>query len=127
MGRFITFQIIYDITLERYFDKEFAMLKLNDDQHKILNILKNPSSYVVRNEENGIRGLPYKEIMKASRLSVEKTLLSLGWLEGNGLVTHECAVQRQIVDYLGHNSVEIAGQKIVRMFYLTQKGKKLHS
>ncbi len=102
------------------------MLELNDDQNRVLEILKSPSTYVVRNEENGIHGLPYKEIMKASKLSVEKTLLSLGWLEANGYVAHKCAVQRQIVDYLGHNSVEITGQKIVRMFYLTQKGKGLH-
>ncbi len=72
-----------------------------------------------------IKGLPYKEIMKATGLSLEKTLLSLGWLEANDLVQHECAVQRQIVDYLGRSGVEIAGQKIVRMFSLTSKGRTL--
>jgi hypothetical protein len=98
---------------------------LNDDQNRILNVLKNPSHYIVNSEENGIKGLPYKEIMKASGLTVEKTLLSLGHLEANNLVQHECAVQRQIVDYHGRSNVEIAGQQIVRMFSLTRKGKTL--
>ncbi len=101
------------------------MIELSDDQRRIIDLLKNPSHYVVRSEENGIIGLPYKEIMKASNLSLEKTLLSLGSLEANDLVTHQCAVQRQIVDYLGRTSVEITGQKIVRLFTLTQNAKDL--
>lgn len=101
------------------------MLNLNDDQTSVLDALKNPSQYVVNSEENGIKGLPYKEIMRASGLSLEKTLLSLGWLEANNLVFHECAVQRQIIDYLGRSNLEIAGQKIVRMFSLTSEGKSL--
>jgi len=101
------------------------MIELSDDQRLVLKVLKNPSHYVVRSEENGIIGLPYKEIMKASNLSLEKTLLSLGSLEANDLVTHQCAVQRQIVDYLGRTSVEITGQKIVRLFTLTQNAKDL--
>ncbi|UCE12528.1 MAG: hypothetical protein JSV04_10065 [Candidatus Heimdallarchaeota archaeon] len=101
------------------------MLELNDDQTRVINVLKNPSLYVVNSEENGIKGLPYKEIMRVSGLSLEKTLLSLGWLEANKLVSHECAVQRQIVEYLGRSDLEIAGQKIVRMFSLTPDWKNL--
>lgn len=99
------------------------MIELSDDQRLVIDALKNPSHYVVRSEENGIIGLPYPEIMKASNLSLEKTLLSLGSLEAKDLVTHQCAVQRQMVDYLGRTSVEIAGQKIVRLFTLTQNAK----
>lgn len=101
------------------------MYELNDDQNRVISVLKNPSHYIINNEENGIKGLPYKEIMKASGLTREKTLLSLGYLEANELVYHECAVQRSIVDYHGRSNVEIAGQKIVRMFSLSDKGKAL--
>lgn len=101
------------------------MYELNNDQNRIIDVLKNPSHYVINSDENGIKGLPYKEIMKASGLTLEKTLLSLGYLEANDLVQHKCAVQRQIVDYHGRSNVEIAGQKIVRMFSLTSKGKAL--
>ena len=99
------------------------MYELNDDQNRIIKVLKNPSHYIVNSDETGIKGLPYKEIMKATGLSTEKILLSLGSLEANELVQHECAVQRQIVEYHGRSDVEIAGQKIVRMFSLTMKGK----
>lgn len=101
------------------------MYELNDDQNRVINVLKNPSHYVINSDENGIRGLPYNEIMRVSGLTLEKTLLSLGYLEANDLVRHECAVQRQIVDYHGRSNFEIAGQKIVRMFSLTRKGKNL--
>ncbi len=102
------------------------MDQLNDDQRLVINVLKNPSHYIVRSEENGVTGLPYKKIMEASKvLSVEKTLLSLGNLEAKNLVSHECAVERQMVDYLGRTSIEITGQKIVRIFSLTQEGKNL--
>ena len=101
------------------------MDQLNDDQLLVINVLKNPSHYIVRSEENGVTGLPYKKIMEASNLSLEKTLLSLGNLEAKKFVSHECAVQRQMVDYLGSMSIEITGQKIVRIFSLTQEGKNL--
>ncbi|MFX1284544.1 MAG: hypothetical protein ACFFB5_12865 [Promethearchaeota archaeon] len=101
------------------------MYELNDDQNRIINVLKDPSHYIINSEENGIKGIPYKEIMKASGLTREKTLLSLGYLEANDIVRHECAVQRQIVDYHGRSNVEIAGQKIIRMFSLTSRGKGL--
>ena len=99
------------------------MVKLNEDQLKVLKSLKKKSSYI-SDADNGFKGLQYKEIMKATDLTVEKTLLSLGALEAQQYVDHTCAVQRQIVDYLGHSSVEIAGQKIVRVFSLTPKGLK---
>lgn len=101
------------------------MYELNDDQNRVISVLKNPSHYIINNQENGVKGLPYKEIMNASGLTREKTLLSLGWLEANDLVQHECAIRRQIVEYHGRSNVEIAGQKIVRMFSLTPKGKAL--
>ena len=91
------------------------MNQLNNDQRLVIDVLKNPSHYIVRSEENGITGLPYKEIMKASNLSLEKTLLSLGSLEAKNLVSHECAVQRQMVDYLGRTMIEITGQKLGRL------------
>lgn len=99
------------------------MVELNEDQVKILTSLKKKSAYI-SDADNGFKGLPYKEIMKATDLTVEKTLLSLGALEAQQLVKHTCAIQRQIVDYLGHSTVEIAGQKVIRMFSLTSKGLK---
>ncbi len=103
-------------------DKMIA--NLNDDQLKIIQSLKGSSHYI-SDADNGFKGLPYKEIMKSSGLNVEKTLLSLGALEASNLVKHSCAVQRQMIDYLGHSSVELTGQKVVRMFYLTSKGQKV--
>ncbi|MHA1994589.1 MAG: hypothetical protein ACW97Z_08625 [Candidatus Hodarchaeales archaeon] len=99
------------------------MVKLNDDQKKVLDSLKKKSTFV-SDVDNGFKGLPYKEIMKATDLTVEKTLLSLGALEAQQLIKHTCAIQRQIVDYLGHSAVEIAGQKVIRVFSLTSKGLK---
>jgi hypothetical protein len=98
------------------------MPELNEDQLKIIDSLKNKSYAYVSDTDNGFKGLPYKELMKVADLSVEKTLLSLGALEAKNLVKHTCAIQRQIVDYLGHSSVEIAGQKVVRVFSLTPEG-----
>ncbi len=99
------------------------MEPLNEDQLKVVSSLKEKSSYI-SDADNGFKGLPYKEIVKATDLTVEKTLLSLGALEAKQLVKHTCAVQRQIVDYMGSSSVEIAGQKVVRVFSLTSKGLK---
>ena len=101
----------------------FGNIAAADDRSSDTNQLSDAN--IINSEENGIKGLPYKEIMKVSGLTLEKTLLSLGYLEANDLVHHECAVQRQIVDYHGRSNVEIAGQKIVRMFSLTPKGKAL--
>ncbi|MHA1975211.1 MAG: hypothetical protein ACTSW1_19650 [Candidatus Hodarchaeales archaeon] len=98
--------------------------ELNSDQKRVISVLKKPSLYLA-GQDNGFLGVPYKEIMKNSGLSLEKTLLSLGYLESLGLVKHECAVQRQKVEYLGHTEVELTGQKIVRMFSLTPEGKSI--
>jgi hypothetical protein len=35
------------------------------------------------------------------------------------------AIVRKTLDYLGQTSVEIAGQNVLRMFYLTEEGKKI--
>ena len=96
---------------------------LNDDQLKVMKSLKETSNYI-SDSDNGFKGLPYKEIMKKSGLTLEKTLLSLGALEANNYVKHACAVQRQTIDYLGASTIELTGQKVVRMFYLTSEGKK---
>ena len=99
-------------------------VQLNDDQLRVIKSLKESSRYI-SGSDNSFKGLPYKEIMKSSELNVEKTLLSLGALEANNLVKHSCAVQGQIIDYLGHSAVELTGQKVVRMFSLTTEGKKI--
>jgi hypothetical protein len=105
------------------------LTELNDDQFRVIealtiNTLSNPSTYIA-DHDNGILGLPYKEIMNETKLSREKTLLSLGALEARGLVHHQCGIQRQTIDYLGRSNVEIAGQKIVRIFSLTPRGRKI--
>ncbi len=100
---------------------------LNEDQQRVIEILAknylNKSSDYLIGSDNGITGVPYKQIMKSCGLTLEKTLLSLGWLEAKGLVSHDCAIRRQTVEYHGRSDVEIAGQKIIRMFNLTEKGR----
>lgn len=104
---------------------------LNTDQLRVIEILAinffNKSSDYLVSKDNGIVGLPYKKIMEDTDLSLEKTLLSLGALEAKGIVRHDVGIRRQMVEYLGHSNVEIAGQKIVRMFSLTEKGKNILS
>ncbi len=102
------------------------MLDLNDDQNRVIEALaissfSSPTDYIV-SPDTGITGLPYKKIMASINLSLEKTLLSLGSLEAKGLVQHTCGIQRETIDYLGRTNVEIAGQKVVRIFSLTSKG-----
>ncbi len=102
------------------------MLELNDDQNRVIEALaisgfSSPTDYIV-SPDTGITGLPYKKIMASVNLSLEKTLLSLGSLEAKGLVQHTCGIQRETIDYLGRSNVEIAGQKVVRIFSLTSKG-----
>jgi len=99
-------------------------MQLNNDQHRVLNVLNEPSQFIAGND-NGIPGIPYNKVMKGANLSLEKTLLSLGYLESLGLVKHECAVVREKIDYLGQTEVEIAGQKLIRMFSLTPEGQSL--
>ncbi|WP_455141895.1 hypothetical protein [Candidatus Hodarchaeum mangrovi] len=96
-------------------------MQLNNDQQRILSALDKPSQFIAGND-NGIPGIPYNKIMKDADMSLEKTLLSLGYLESLGLVKHECAIVREKIDYLGQTEVEIAGQKLIRMFSLTPEG-----
>ncbi|MFW9853822.1 MAG: hypothetical protein ACFFFG_02085 [Candidatus Thorarchaeota archaeon] len=106
-------------------------MNLSNDMRTILEILAlnyfDPSEYLVSEERgNGIFiGLPYKKIMEKSQLSFEKTLLSLGGLEAKGLIEHIPAVQRQTINYHGRSNVEIAGQKIVRIFRLSSLGREM--
>ncbi|MHA1168963.1 MAG: hypothetical protein ACTSP4_08865 [Candidatus Hodarchaeales archaeon] len=92
----------------------------NKDQLTILNFLKD-TTHLFPNDA-GIRGAPYSLIIEESGLSIEKTLLSLGWLEALGYVNHDVGIETKFVSYLGHSEVKYPGQKIIRMFYLTNKG-----
>lgn len=99
--------------------------ELNQDQRKIILVLGDPSEFFRGfHTTASIRGVPYKKITEKSGLTVEKVLLSLGWLEAFELVGHDVAIVRKTLDYLGQTNVEIAGQSVVRMFYLTDKGKE---
>lgn len=103
-----------------------VLLELTEDQNRVIEALSistilSPTDYIV-SPDTGITGQPYKKIMASANLSLEKTLLSLGGLEAKGLVEHTCGIQRETIDYLGRSNVEIAGQKVVRIFSLTSKG-----
>ncbi len=99
--------------------------ELNQDQKKVILVLKNPEEFFRGFHTTAtIRGVPYKKIMEKSELPMEKVLLSLGWLEASGYVDHDVAVIRKTLDYLGQTNIEISGQSVVRMFYLTDIGKK---
>jgi hypothetical protein len=106
-------------------------LELSDDMRSVLEVLAlnyiDPSEYLVSEEQgNGVFfGLPYKKIMEKSNLTIEETLLSLGGLEAKGLVEHIPAIQRQTINYHGRSNVEIAGQKVVRIFALSHRGMEL--
>ncbi len=92
----------------------------NRDQLMILNILKDTTNLFPN--DAGIRGAPYSLIKEESGLSIEKALLSLGWLEAQGYVNHDVGIESRILSYLGHSDVKYPGQKVIRMFYLTSKG-----
>ena len=100
--------------------------ELNSDQKKVILALAEPAEYF-RGYHSiaGIRGVPYKKIIEKTQLTIEKTLLSIGWLEAKDLIAHDMAIVRKILDYLGQTNVEIAGQNVLRMFYLTDKGSKI--
>ena len=99
--------------------------ELNQDQRRVILVLGDPTEFFRGfHTTAAMRGVPYKKITQKSGLTVEKVLLSLGWLESIGLVEHDVAVVRKTLDYLGQTNIEIAGQSVVRMFYLTDKGKK---
>ena len=100
--------------------------KLNQDQKNVILVLKNPAEFFRGFHTTAtVRGVPCKKIIEKTELSMEKVLLSLGWLEASGFVDHDVAIIRKTLDYLGQTNVEIAGQSVVRMFYLTDLGKKL--
>ncbi|MHA2294804.1 MAG: hypothetical protein ACXAEU_01435 [Candidatus Hodarchaeales archaeon] len=94
--------------------------EFNEDQLKILNLLRDTSDLFPN--DAGLRGATWKLIMKETGLSVEKTLLSLGWLEAQAYITHDVGIETKTLSYLGHSDVPYLGQKTVRMFYLTEKG-----
>ena len=105
--------------------KSMTYSNLNSDQIKVLEILNQQNLWITGDSEaNDVTGIPYKEIMKETKLNKEKVLLSLGWLEALGYVNHNVAIQRTYLDYLGHCNVEVAGQKVLRIFSLTNEGKK---
>ncbi len=99
--------------------------ELNQDQKKVILVLRNPEDFFRGFHTTAtVRGVPYKKIIEKTELSMEKVLLSLGWLEASGFIDHDVAVIRKTLDYLGQTNIEIAGQSVVRMFYLTDLGKK---
>ena len=99
--------------------------ELNQDQRRVILVLGDPSEFFRGfHSTAAMRGVPYKKITEKSGLTVEKVLLSLGWLESIGLVDHDVAVVRKTLDYLGQTNIEVAGQSVVRMFYLTEKGRE---
>lgn len=99
--------------------------ELNQDQRNVILALHNPEEfYKGHHAVTGIRGVPYKKIIEKTEMSLEKVLLSLGWLEAKGLIAHDVAIVRKALDYLGQTNVEIAGQSVIRMFYLTETGQK---
>lgn len=99
--------------------------ELNQDQKKVLLALGDPAEFFRGfHTTAGVRGVPYKKIEEKSGLSLEKVLLSLGWLEATNYVDHDMAIVRKTLDYLGQTNIEVAGQSVLRMFYLTDKGKK---
>jgi len=102
-----------------------AKQDLNQDQTKVILVLADPSEFFRGFHTTAtVRGVPYKKIIEKSGLTMEKVLLSLGWLEATGYVDHDVAVIRKTLDYLGQTNIEVAGQSVVRMFYLTELGKK---
>lgn len=99
---------------------------LNIDQKRIILALENPEEfYRDHHDATGIRGVTYKKIKEKTELSIEKTLLSLGWLEAIGFIDHDVAMVRKTLDYLGQTATEIADPTVVRLFYLTETGNKI--
>ena len=67
--------------------------ELNNDQIKVILALAHPEQfYRGFHTATGVRGVPYKKIMEISKLSIEKTLLSIGWLEAKDIVKHDVVV-----------------------------------
>jgi len=103
-------------------EKTKSFHQFNEDQLKILNLLRDTGSLFLN--DAGIRGASWKMIMQETGLSVEKTLLSLGWLEALKYVAHDVGIETKTLSYLGHSDVRYPGQKAIRMFYLTEKGRE---
>ncbi len=100
--------------------------QLNSDQKLVILSLENPVEYFKgHHAAAGMRGVPYKKIIEKTGLSIEKALLSIGWLEAVGVIKHDVAIVKKTLDYLGQTNIEIAGQSVVRMFYLTEVGIKI--
>lgn len=100
--------------------------ELHEDQQKVLLALLYPWEFWSSDDNMGIRGVTVEQLVKGTGLSLEKTLLSLGWLEERESVAHDMGVERKVIDYFGHSNVTIPGtQKSVRLFYLTDDGKEL--
>ena len=101
-------------------------LELNQDQTKVILVLADPSEFFRGfHTTTTVRGVPYKKIIEKTGLTMEKVLLSLGWLEASGYIDHDVAVIRKTLEYLGQTDIEVAGQSVVRMFYLTDLGKEI--
>jgi hypothetical protein len=99
---------------------------LNEDQRRVILALnKTEEFFKGHHSVAGIRGAPYKKIIEKTEMSLEKVLLSLGWLEAKGIIAHDVAIVRKALDYLGQTNIEIAGQSVIRMFYLTEDGRKV--
>jgi hypothetical protein len=60
--------------------------ELNNDQKKIILALAEPAEFFRGfHSIEGIRGVPWKKLKNKTQLTLEKTLLSIGWLEAKGL------------------------------------------
>ncbi len=110
-------------------DEVDLMVELNNDQKRILMALSTPDKYFHgEGIENLPRGMTYQQLMEATELSLEKTLLSLGWLEALGLVKHEVGFLQHVLQFPGSkHGIPLASQEVTRIFYLTKKGKEMVS
>ncbi|MHA2365659.1 MAG: hypothetical protein ACXAC7_17005 [Candidatus Hodarchaeales archaeon] len=98
--------------------------EINLDQLKIVHLLKDPKqAYPNTSAEVGVT---YERITEVTNLSVEKVLLSLGWLESIGVVEHDVGIERKMITYLGRSdTITHPGQRPVRLFFLSDKGKEI--
>ncbi len=102
------------------------MVELNNDQKRILLALSNPEKYFHgEGIENLAKGMTYHQLMEATELTLEKTLLSLGWLEALGFVKHEVGFLQQVLQFPGSkHGIPLASQEVIRIFFLTKKGRE---
>lgn len=98
--------------------------EFNMDQKKILHLLYDPSQAYPNLKT--IVGVSYKRMMEITGLSIEKTLLSLGWLEALGIIRHDVGMRSETIKHLGSSTViQCPGQTAVRLFSLTDEGKEI--